>query len=109
MKINASALVFPGQGSQRIGMGKALYTNFAVAKEVFDKVDNALSFKLSSLMFDGDIEELNKTSNAQPAIMTVSMAYFEVLKSLVIIDGRTFAGRIFGIVCGRCFNFRKHC
>ena len=86
MKINASALVFPGQGSQRIGMGKDLYTNFAVAKEVFDKVDEALSFKLSSLMFDGDIEELNKTSNAQPAIMTVSLAYFEVLKSLGIID-----------------------
>lgn len=86
MEILSSVLVFPGQGSQRIGMGKDLNDNFAVAKDVFDRVDNALNFKLSQLMFEGNLEELNKTSNAQPAIMAVSMAYFEVLKNLGLIN-----------------------
>ena len=86
MQVMSNVLVFPGQGSQKIGMGKNLYDNFAAAKEIFDRVDNALGFKLSSLMFEGETEELNKTSNAQPAIMAVSMAYFEVLKSLGIIN-----------------------
>ncbi len=86
MEVLSSALVFPGQGSQKIGMGKDLNDNFAVAKDVFDRVDDALSFKLSQLMFEGDLEELNKTSNAQPAIMAASMAYFEVLKSLGLIN-----------------------
>lgn len=86
MQLMSNVLVFPGQGSQKIGMGKDLYDNFAIAKEIFDRVDNALDFKLSSLMFEGETEELNKTSNAQPAIMAVSMAYFEVLKSLGIIN-----------------------
>ena len=86
MKINSSALVFPGQGSQKVGMGKDLYENYAIARQIFDRVDDALGFKLSSLMFAGDTEELNKTSNAQPAIMAVSIAYFEVLKSLGLIN-----------------------
>lgn len=86
MEVISNVLVFPGQGSQKIGMGKDLYENFAVAREVFERIDNALNFKLSSLMFAGDAEELNKTSNAQPAIMAVSMAYFEVLRSLGLIN-----------------------
>ncbi len=86
MEVNSIALLFPGQGSQRVGMGKDLATNFAVAKQVFNRVDDALAFNLSSLIFDGETEELNKTSNAQPAIMAVSMAYFEVLKSLGLVD-----------------------
>ncbi len=86
MQVISDVLVFPGQGSQKIGMGKDLAENFAVAKDVFDKVDEALNFKLSALMFDGEIEELNKTSNAQPAIMAASIAYFEVLKSLGLIN-----------------------
>lgn len=86
MEVISNILLFPGQGSQKIGMGKDLSDKFAVAKDVFERVDNALNFKLSTLMFDGNEEELNKTSNAQPAIMAVSMAYFEVLKSLGLID-----------------------
>ena len=86
MEVISNVLVFPGQGSQKIGMGKDLYENFAIAKDVFERIDNALNFKLSSLMFDGDAEELNKTAHAQPAIMAVSMAYFEVLKSLGLIN-----------------------
>ena len=86
MEIISDVVVFPGQGSQKIGMGKDLNDNFAVAKDVFARVDDALNFNLSKLMFDGEIEELNKTSNAQPAIMAVAIAYFEVLKNLGLIN-----------------------
>lgn len=73
------AFLFPGQGSQFIGMGKDLATNFPVAKEVFDEVDHILNRKLSDLMFDGDIETLTMTQNAQLAIMAVSVATWRVL------------------------------
>lgn len=75
-----TALLFPGQGSQTIGMGKELADNFAVAREVFDEVDSALSEKLSSLMFSGTQESLTLTENAQPAIMAVSIAALRVLQ-----------------------------
>lgn len=73
------ALVFPGQGSQQVGMGKALFDAFAGAREVFQEVDDALGQKLSALMFAGDPEELKLTANAQPALMAVSMAVMRVL------------------------------
>ncbi|MEM9810312.1 MAG: ACP S-malonyltransferase [Pseudomonadota bacterium] len=73
------ALIFPGQGSQKIGMGKDLAENFALARRVFEEVDEALSQKLSALMFDGDQAELTLTTNAQPALMAVSVAAFRVL------------------------------
>lgn len=75
------AIVFPGQGSQEIGMGKAIYETFPQAKSVFEEVDEALGQKLSALMFDGTIEELTLTQNAQPALMAVSMAVVKVLES----------------------------
>ncbi|GGY42645.1 ACP S-malonyltransferase [Parvularcula lutaonensis] len=74
------ALIFPGQGSQKVGMGKDLAENFAVAKQVFEEVDEALSQKLSQLMFEGDQSELTMTANAQPALMACSVAAFRVLK-----------------------------
>ena len=74
------AFVFPGQGSQTVGMGKDLYDNFDVAKAVFEEVDEAVSFKLSSLMFEGDMAELTKTTNAQPAIMATSIAALRVIE-----------------------------
>ena len=76
----STAFIFPGQGSQSIGMGKDLYDNFSVAKEVFEEVNDALSFNLSTLMFEGDSAELTLTENAQPAIMSVSMAVVKVLE-----------------------------
>ena len=72
-------LVFPGQGTQYIGMGADLAHDFGVAKEVFQEVDDALNQNLSALMFSGDIEELTQTQNAQPAIMAVSMAVVRIL------------------------------
>ena len=74
------SLIFPGQGSQKIGMGKEFFENFQIAKEVFQNVDDSLSQKLSKLIFDGPLDELTLTENAQPAIMTVSIAILEVLK-----------------------------
>lgn len=76
-----TALIFPGQGSQTVGMGKALYDNYAVAREVFDEVDAALSEKLSAVIFNGPQEVLTLTENAQPAIMATSIAALRVLKT----------------------------
>ncbi len=73
-------LVFPGQGSQAIGMGKDLFDNYSCAREVFEEVDSELNFPLSSLMFEGDIEKLNMTENTQPALMCVSIAAVRVLE-----------------------------
>lgn len=77
---NKITLLFPGQGSQFVGMGKSFYENFSVAKEVFDEVDEALSQKLRALIFEGTEEELRLTQNAQPALMTVSMAITRTLE-----------------------------
>ena len=75
------AFIFPGQGSQFIGMGQDLYNNFPDAKHIFDEVDDALDQKLSTLMFEGDAAELNMTENTQPALMAVSLAVMAVLKN----------------------------
>jgi len=80
------AFVFPGQGSQTVGMGKALADNFPAAKAVFDEVDAALSAKLSATIFEGPIETLTLTENTQPALMAVSLAAFRVLQSEAGLD-----------------------
>jgi [acyl-carrier-protein] S-malonyltransferase len=77
----AVALVFPGQGSQTVGMGKALAANFAAAANVFGEVDEALGAKLSTIIFEGPIETLTLTENAQPALMAVSIAVMRVLEN----------------------------
>jgi [acyl-carrier-protein] S-malonyltransferase len=74
------AFVFPGQGSQAVGMGKSLADNFASAKAVFDEVDAALGQKLSDLMWNGPEDQLTLTENAQPALMAVSLAAMRVLE-----------------------------
>ena len=75
------AFVFPGQGAQTIGMGKALAEAYPAAKAVFDEVDAALGEKLSALIWDGEIAELTLTQNAQPALMATSLAAIAALKS----------------------------
>ncbi|MGB2729816.1 MAG: ACP S-malonyltransferase [Methylovirgula sp.] len=76
----AKAFVFPGQGSQFVGMGKGLAGAFAEARSVFEEVDEALHKKLSALMFDGSEAELTLTANAQPALMATSLAALRVLE-----------------------------
>jgi [acyl-carrier-protein] S-malonyltransferase len=83
------AFVFPGQGSQAVGMGKALADAFPAARAVFSEVDEALSQKLSTLMWEGPDEQLTLTENAQPALMAMSMAALRVLD---VEHGITVAG-----------------
>ena len=75
------AFVFPGQGAQTIGMGKALAEAYPAARAVFDEVDDALGEKLSSLIWDGEIETLTLTENAQPALMATSLAALRALEA----------------------------
>ena len=82
----SKSLIFPGQGSQRVGMGKDLYENFTVAKDVFENINDSISMNLSKLIFEGPMEELTMTENSQPAIMAVSIAILEVLKKEFNMD-----------------------
>ncbi len=90
------AFVFPGQGSQAPGMGQALATAFAPARDLFDEIDDALSQHLSRLMFEGPESELMLTENAQPALLAVSLAVVRVLES----DGGFDIGRHAAYVAG---------
>ncbi len=76
------AFVFPGQGSQSVGMGRELADAFPIARQTFEEVDDALSQRLSKLMFEGPAEDLNLTENTQPALMAVSLAVYRVLLDL---------------------------
>jgi [acyl-carrier-protein] S-malonyltransferase len=80
------AFVFPGQGSQAVGMGKALADKFAAARAVFDEVDAALGEKLSAVIWEGPAETLTLTENAQPALMAVSLAALRVLENEAGVD-----------------------
>ncbi len=73
--------IFPGQGSQAVGMGKDLFDNFSVAREVFQEADDALGFALSEMCFSGDEADLQLTANTQPAILTTSVAAFRAMRS----------------------------
>ncbi|MDR1379367.1 MAG: ACP S-malonyltransferase [Synergistaceae bacterium] len=86
------ALCFPGQGAQEVGMGKALYESFPSAKEIFDEADDALSFHLARVIFEGPEEELRRTAVTQPAIMTVSVASTRVLEREMGVKLAPFCG-----------------
>jgi [acyl-carrier-protein] S-malonyltransferase len=94
------AFIFPGQGSQAIGMGKALFDAFASSRALFEEVDEALGEKLSTLIFEGDPAQLQLTANAQPALMAVSLAALRALESeagvVVARDANFVAGHSLG-------------
>ena len=94
----AIAYVFPGQGAQTIGMGKALAEAYPAAQAVFDEVDAALGEKLSDLIWDGEIETLTLTQNAQPALMATSLAAMRALEAegLALSAGDCVAGHSLG-------------
>ena len=100
------AFLFPGQGSQAVGMGKALADAFAPAREVFQEVDDALSQKLSRLMWEGPESDLILTENAQPAIMAASIAVIAILKKEGGLDiakhARLVAGHSLGEYSALC-------
>lgn len=94
-----TAFIFPGQGSQFIGMGKDLYENYALAKEVFEKANSVLNKNITKICFEGPEEDLKQTINTQPAIVTMSIAAEEVLKSELGITPDYTAGHSLGEYC----------
>jgi [acyl-carrier-protein] S-malonyltransferase len=92
----AVALVFPGQGSQAVGMGRALAANFPAAQRVFDEIDAALGDKLTTIMWDGPADALTLTENAQPALLAVSLAALRVLESETGFDLKRDAAYVAG-------------
>ncbi|MYL48730.1 ACP S-malonyltransferase [Halobacillus litoralis] len=89
------ACVFPGQGSQEVGMGKAMYEAYPAVKQLFDEADEALGYSLTRLMFEGPAEELTKTENAQPALLLNSIAIQRVLQQEGVAPAMT-AGHSLG-------------
>src|SRR6478736_5835682 len=92
----AAAFVFPGQGSQAVGMGKSLAEAFAPARQVFEEVDAALGEKLSETIWNGPAETLTLTENAQPALMAVSLAALRVLETEAGLDLKRDAAFVAG-------------
>lgn len=107
---NNLALVFPGQGSQYVGMGKALSGDFAAAKKIFAEADDALGFPLSQLCFAGPEEVLKLTENTQPAILASSVAAFRVLQAEAPLRPTLVAGHSLGeysaLVAAGAIEFR---
>ncbi len=89
-------LMFTGQGSQFVRMGKDLYDEFDIVKETFERANNALGYDLMQLMFEGPLEKLTLTENAQPAILTVSVATYNLIKSETDFDFDITAGHSLG-------------
>jgi [acyl-carrier-protein] S-malonyltransferase len=100
----AKAFVFPGQGAQTIGMGHSLAAAYPAARDVFQEVNDALGKDLSALIWDGTIEELTLTENAQPALMAMSMATMAALKSegIDVSDAKYVAGHSLGEYSALC-------
>jgi len=98
------ALVFPGQGAQAVGMGRALAEGWPAARAVFDEVDAALGEKLSALIWEGDVETLTLTRNAQPALMATSMAAMRALEAegVAVTDAAFVAGHSLGEYSALC-------
>ena len=108
------AVLFPGQGSQYVGMGSDFYKKFDSTKKIFEMVDKTLGFSLSNIILNGPEEELKLTQNTQPAIMTVGVCIFNVLNQefgLNLNNARFFAGHSLGeytaLVCGGSLTIER--
>ena len=107
-----NVLLFPGQGSQLVGMGSEFYKNFEEAKNIFKKADEKLGFSISQIILDGPSDQLQLTKNTQPAILTVSYTIFKILKDEFNLDLKLFkyfAGHSLGeysaLVCAGALDF----
>ena len=107
------ALLFPGQGSQTVGMGLEFYKNFDLVKKIFSEADEVLNLKISKIILEGPEEDLKLTQNTQPAIMIVSYAIFSVIKNEMNINLKNFdffAGHSLGeysaLVCSNSLSFK---
>ena len=93
------SVIFPGQGSQIVGMGKNFFDKYSLVKDLFKEADNALEFPLSKIILDGPKEKLDLTANTQPAIFLISYSIFNVIKKEFNIDlnkAKYFAGHSLG-------------
>jgi len=106
------AILFPGQGSQIVGMGSEFYNNFEIVKKIFKEADDKLNYKISKIILEGPEDKLKLTQNTQPAILTVSYAIFSVLKKEYNFDFKStkfFAGHSLGeysaLVCADSLEF----
>lgn len=107
--MSKTAFIFPGQGAQYIGMGKELFDNIVVCKNIFNIADKELNFELSKLCFEGTVEELNITENTQPAILTTSIAALMALKEHGIkcdVTAGLSLGEYTALVCSGVMDFR---
>ena len=107
-----NAILFPGQGSQIVGMGYEFYNNFKIVRDIFDSADDKLNYKISKIILEGPEKELILTQNTQPAILTVSYAIFSVLKKEFNFNFKStkyFAGHSLGeysaLVCSKSLEF----
>ncbi|MEG9463209.1 MAG: bacillomycin D biosynthesis malonyl-CoA transacylase BamD, partial [Bacillus amyloliquefaciens] len=108
--MNNLAFLFPGQGSQFVGMGKQFWNDFVLAKRLFEEASDAISLDVKKLCFNGDMNELTKTMNAQPAILTVSVIAFQVYMQEIGVKPRFLAGHSLGeysaLVCAGALSFQ---
>ena len=107
-----SALLFPGQGSQVVGMGSEFYSNFKIVKNIFKEADEKLNYQISKLILEGPEEDLQLTKNTQPAILVVSYSIYKVIEEEFGIDFKSFkyfAGHSLGeysaLVCSGALNY----
>ena len=107
------AILFPGQGSQLVGMGSEFYENFEIVKKIFKESDEILNFKISDIILKGPNDQLKLTKNTQPAILIVSYSIFSVLKQEFNFkegDVKYFAGHSLGeysaLLCSESLNFK---